>query len=226
MRTFVRLLQPDEGRQRLDAHGNRLASELINRLGATDGPGCPRGPQALGVAHGWAGLVYSLLTWSSASGAALPDVTSVWLTQLQAQAQIHGDAACWERQFGSREFWGGWCNGSAGFVHLFLLAASVLRDRSYIGWAERAGLHAFAAPGAGATLCCGQQAGVCHARIVAGYPEPDVWLSPARLLAEASLAVGGTSLDHGRAGAEALAADLENPELARMPLFELRPGPF
>ena len=55
-----------------------------------------------------------------------------------------------------RTYLPGWCNGSAGFVHLWTLAASVTGDAAYDELAERSAWSTWEqASDTLATICCG-----------------------------------------------------------------------
>ena len=79
-----------------------------------------------GIAHGWAGILYATLCWSRASGVSLPPNTRERLDQLAALAWHDGRTVIWNRLIGGNErdaagpLVGGWCNGTAGQVHLWL----------------------------------------------------------------------------------------------------------
>ena len=49
----------------------------------------------------------------------------------------------------------GWCNGTAGFVHLFTLAQRTTGDDRWLSLAERAAWQSWEAGGATSSLCCG-----------------------------------------------------------------------
>ncbi|MGH7714171.1 MAG: lanthionine synthetase LanC family protein, partial [Gemmatimonadaceae bacterium] len=121
------------------------------------------------------------------------------------------------------------CNGSAGLVFLWRLAHDVLRTGEFSDLAEAAAWNAWEEPSDTSVshLCCGS-AGRAYAMLAMyradGAP---AWLARGRELYE--LAVEGLddslgprySLYKGALGLAVLAHDLAQPELARMPLFEL-----
>jgi hypothetical protein len=123
----------------------------------------------------------------------------------------------------------GWCNGSAGFVHLFTLAHELSGEALYRRLAEGAAWHVWEAPDGNGSLCCGL-AGRAYALLNfyrhAGGAGGSVWLARARELAEGAAtdlawAVDSPdSLYRGELGPAVLAADLGRPEGAAMPFFE------
>ena len=129
----------------------------------------------------------------------------------------------------------GWCNGSAGFVHLWTAAHRMLRVEEYGVLAERAGLDAWESEDAIGSLCCGF-AGQAYA-LLSLYKHTDdkTWLHRAQAQAQKAArsflerSPGGEgnepggqaeSLYKGKLGVAVLAAELERPEFAAMPFFE------
>ena len=122
-------------------------------------------------------------------------------------------------------FVGGWCNGSAGFVHLWLAAHRRLRDARYLRLAELAGWNAWEAPAGNASLCCGD-AGRAYALLALHRRTRDgAWRARAQVIADRAMEGAGdpaasASFYGGPLGVAVLLADLERPAEARMPLFE------
>lgn len=182
----------------------------------------------LGIAHGWAGLLYTTLRWQQVSGTALPPQLPKRVAQLAALARPEGRGLTWPWRDAADQSMPGWCNGSAGMVHLGCLAARALGDPSLLEMAIGAGWNALeAAPGI-LDLCCGL-AGRGYALLAlhraTGEPR---WLERARALAEtgAAAAEALTSEQHppyalykGALGLVLLASDLERPDMAAMPVF-------
>jgi eukaryotic-like serine/threonine-protein kinase len=188
-----------------------------------------------GIAHGWAGLAYATMMWSQARGVEPPvPVRGV----LEGLARL---AEPWER--GARwpvsppdgpspgQFWPGWCHGNAGYVFLWNLAEGTYGDGVF---AELAGRAAWLTDGvAGVTsLCCGT-AGQAYAALNQYRSTGNArWLAVGTRLAErgagedalAGDATTPLSLYKGHVGLALLAAELECPERAAMPLFEFEPA--
>jgi serine/threonine-protein kinase len=185
----------------------------------------------LGIAHGWAGILYATLRWCQAAGRAVPATFLPRLEQLADCAEPAGRGLCWPRQsrrgVGSREPWSGWCNGSAGYVFLWTLASQATGAAEWLRLAHGAAWHAWEDTGPnGHGLCCGL-AGRAYALLnlyrCTGDP---AWLDRARELGQraAASAAKGEPMPHslykGTVGVALLAADLEQPAAACMPLFE------
>ena len=242
----------------LPALGDELLAGLwrqIDRLPALSE--CLELPN-LGMAHGWAGYLYATLRWCEAAGRSLPRGVAVRLDELAASAESWGRGARWRwhgqpvaeghrRAAPAAARWmAGWCNGSAGMVHLWTLASrlpalsepidpgTVPVGRGCGGsdrWrqlAQAAAWHAWEAGDQVESLCCGL-AGRAYALLAlyqAGAGEE--WLERARILANRAAANSAAerdapdspphSLYRGQLGIAVLAADLERPAAAAMPL--------
>jgi serine/threonine-protein kinase len=204
-------------------------------------PDC-REIQYTGIAHGWAGMLYATLCWCRASGDEIPPNASERVNQLAALARHSGRQAMWSWSSGREPgsvpgaFMGGWCNGSAGHVYLWLAAHSAFKDDRYLVLAEKATWHAAEANTELGSLCCGFSGQAYALLALYRYGGSKPWLSRAHLLAEKAaiayrdgppgrdsdlLALRVDSLYKGELGVAVLAADLENPDVSAMPAFEL-----
>lgn len=191
------------------------------------------GLPVLGIAHGWAGFAYATLRWCRASGAGLPGSLVTRLDELAALAEPAGRGVRWRVRLDETASAPGvgyqtsWCNGSAGFVHLWTLASRVLGDHAWLELAERSAWNAWESSGAAAHICCGP-AGRAYA-LLALYQATGVveWVDRARVLADrAALAWSEEvtkpyplSLYKGATGIAVLGADLDRPESGCMPFF-------
>jgi serine/threonine-protein kinase len=184
----------------------------------------------LGIAHGWAGLLYATLRWCQASRTALPPALEQRLHQLAECAEPAGQGVCWPRQVrrrrGGEDAWTGWCNGSAGYVYLWTLAHQVFRDESFLKLAHQAAWHAWQGREMGSNLCCGTT-GSAYALLNLYKCSGDKdWLDRARELGERAVADVASpgllknSLYKGDVGMALLVADLAEPTSSCMPLFE------
>jgi len=195
-------------------------------IGETMGP--------LGMAHGWAGFLYATLAWCRAEPAELPASLGHRLRELAGLAQPAGRGLVWPWRFpvaesGEEAFMAGWCNGSAGHVFLWTLAAEALGEEVFLELAVGAGWNAWESSQREGSLCCGL-VGRAYAllRLYRSTGESP-WLERARDLAELAATEGRFerryphSLFVGELGLALLAADLERPDTAVMPFFELEP---
>jgi eukaryotic-like serine/threonine-protein kinase len=198
----------------------------------------------LGVAHGWAGFLLATLRWCGVAGVPRPAAVGERLAQLAGLARPEGVALRWPWTNDGASSMPGWCNGSAGLVHLWTAAHAAFRDQQWADLAERAAWDAYLTPAIG-QLCCGL-AGQAYALLeLYRYAGERRWLTAATELATraaasvtssgttgadgtAGLRSGGTpgaggyipgSLHKGELGIAILAADLTRPEIASMPFF-------
>jgi serine/threonine protein kinase len=181
----------------------------------------------LGVAHGWAGMLLATLRWSRTAGVTPPSGLDERLDQLACLAVTAGTGLRWPWTNDGTPTMPGWCNGSAGYVHLWTAAHTALRDDRWAVLAERAAWDAYVTPAA-PQLCCGL-AGQAYALLeLYRHTGEQRWLAAATALAaRAATAVAAAqddscipgSLHKGELGVAVLAADLERPEMASMPFF-------
>jgi serine/threonine-protein kinase len=193
-----------------------------------------------GIAHGWAGILYATLCWCHASGTALPRNLEERLNQLATLARYSGRQVRWsvvtDARGSSDTYMAGWCNGTAGQVHLWLSAHRALKNDPYLELAEKAGWHAAESDSGDGSLCCGFS-GQAYALLSLYRSSGDrLWLQSAQRLGERAatacldvrpgrdyeaLALRSNSLYKGELGVAVLAADLESPSRSALPAFEL-----
>lgn len=195
----------------------------------------------LGVAHGWAGLLYSILCWCDVSHTPLSSNLAERLQQLGACAHSSGRGLRWQWDLsrGVNDAGGympGWCNGSAGYVFLWTQAHKMLGETHFLELAEGAAWDAWETSSSVGNLCCGL-AGQAYALLrLYRYTGEVAWLSRAQNLARSAtiaardlhgetsnreLMLRPESLYKGELGVVVLTADLEQPQNACMPLFEM-----
>jgi len=215
--------------------GDATLARLWRRIGAY-----PPVPECaafrdLGMAHGWAGILYATLRWCVATGRRLPTGLERRLDELGSCAEPSGRGVRWSFDHlgpnGERvaDYVSGWCNGSAGLVHLWTLAHRVLGRPAFEELATLSAWHTWEDGEPGFNLCCAG-AGRAYALLnLFRHTGDPAWLSRARALgaraAREALAEERPlwyphSLYKGALGVAVLAADLERPEFSCMPLFE------
>jgi serine/threonine protein kinase len=187
----------------------------------------------LGMAHGWAGYLYATLRWCRVSGrvggveTARPERLEERLAELGALARSAGRGLRWPWRDGEGDSgtMPGWCNGSAGFVHLWTLAHRELEDPRWLDLAEGAAWYAWEAPDVNGSLCCGYGGRAYALLDYWKHQGTDAWLERARDLGERAaemivrVSEVADSLYKGEIGVAALAADLAKPETAAQPFF-------
>jgi eukaryotic-like serine/threonine-protein kinase len=229
------LLEVLDDSDRIDTHELRaLGDETLAWIWSQfDGFGpiseCQQIPY-LGVAHGWAGVIYAGLRWGAVCGVRPPELERR-LDELLACAESVDDGLIWRRKTGNpaheRMPWAGWCHGTAGYVHLFTLAYRTFGEERYLAAAERAAWTTWRHSHApSSNLCCGL-AGQAYALLnLHRHSGENTWLVRARELSARAVAEAASprlrpnSLYRGDVGIALLAADLTRPETGCMPLFE------
>jgi serine/threonine-protein kinase len=228
-------------RDEVRALGNEIAGRISKIIDgyAPIGPSCEL--RTLGIAHGWAGLLYALQCWCVASDGSLPDSFGRRLRELSECAEPVGRGLQWKWSTAATDgvspYVAGWCNGSAGYVFLWTQAYRATGNASYLELAEGAAWHTWETVSPNGSLCCGT-AGQAYALLNFYRCSSDPnWLRRARDAAESAPAASAyqrdikvdvpewrlQSLYKGDAGLAVLEADLKRPELARMPMFEREP---
>ena len=222
--------------------GGTLALRLERSLRKEPAIGTTGTLRSFGIAHGWAGYLYALLRWQQASGHSAGTNTARWLHELALRAEPDGRGLHWRwvdngAPTGAHGYMPGWCNGSAGFVHLWLTAGDVLGAAHYADLAAGAAWNTWECDDGAdyVDLCCGLS-GRGYALLATYRATGDAaWLHRARALAARAVsfesdediwAGGGTSLYKSPLGAALLAEEIERPDMARMPLFESEGWPM
>jgi serine/threonine protein kinase len=196
-----------------------------------------------GAAHGWAGILFATLNWCKVSGAAFPRHLEERLDQLARMAERFGRSTRWKwsiRQSGSPSqgspYMAGWCNGSAGFVFLWSLAHEMIGRAEFARLAEGAAFDCWESESQIGNLCCGF-GGQAYALLNMYKHSGDAaWLYRAQALTQRAarsiremppgegfqdLVLRSDSLYKGELGVALLAEELNRPEFAAMPFFEL-----
>lgn len=195
-----------------------------------------RSLEYLGVAHGWAGVLYASLLWSRATRWEPPPQFGTRLRELAALAEPVGRGVCWPVFAipGRREeYWSGWCNGQAGHVMLWTLAYDVLGDERWRRLAVDSAWCVADSPIGVSSLCCGAAGEIYALLSVHRCTGDESWLrramsragDAAEHAAPADDAPTPLSLYKGRVGLAVLGADLEHPAASAMPLFEVEATP-
>jgi serine/threonine-protein kinase len=216
-------------RSALLALGKTMAESQWRMLEAMPAIGEESGLLTLGIAHGWAGLLFAQLRWAEALHRRPPNNLDARLAQLLGLAQTTERGLSLPRAVGRSAFGdplaASWCNGAAGMVSLFLLAHRVYRDPSMLDAAERFGRSALDTTNELGSLCCGT-AGVGFAALALfrNTGHRDWRESATQLLARAERGRFPQSKEHslykGELGAALLAVELEAHQDSAFPLFD------
>jgi len=219
---------PDIGTSSLIQLGTRRVRRLwdsIDRLPPIRG--CRAFPY-LGVAHGWAGLLYATAAFCRATGVRPPATLIGRLAELRSLTRISNHGASWPIQGPEgieSQSWSGWCHGSAGYTHLWLMARDLLGDESYMALAEASAIDAWERRDGTASLCCGLAGQAYAAAALFETTGSPVWRERARQLASKAEDQSGLgsalreSLLKGQLGVALVCAELDGSQSAAMPLF-------
>ena len=204
--------------------GDRIAKELLDILRSDQFATSTRNVY-LGIAHGWAGLLFALVRWTRAMRRRPAAILPAKLDELAALAVAHDKGLCWTVHNNTTWLIPGWCNGTAGYAMLFALAHEVLGHERYSRIAIGAAESAWAIKTPGGSLCCGN-AGNGYAFLAAyRLTGSGLWLRRARAAARRAAADRSErqhldALYKGALGAALLGCELQRPRNAAMPLFE------
>jgi len=171
-------------------------------------------------------------SWCQSSNGALPDSLKERLQQLAECAEPIGRGIRWKRKIRKQgrerayDYVSSWCNGSAGFIHLWTLAHRMFREQRYFTLAEKTAWNVWEDPDKMTNLCCGLAGRAYGLLNLYKHTGEKAWLHRAQELANRA-AVGITastlhenSLYKEQVGVAVLAADLSRPEMSSMPFFE------
>jgi serine/threonine-protein kinase len=180
-----------------------------------------------GIAHGWAGLLYSTLLWCNISSSPLPWSFMTRLEELLNNCIQQGNIIRWPLTIADKKSWPGWCNGSAGHIFLWVLLYKHFKDEKYIQLAEKAALHLISGiQNDNADLCCGMS-GVTYAMIsLYKATNEKKYLTEAKKIKDTILKtwflqpLRNNSLYKGEPGIAVMVGELAEPSLMKIPLFE------
>ena len=215
-------------KQSLINAGHRIASDLIEKLSMVGHISANKTIKHMGIAHGWAGVLYALMRWSEVVQELPGKLVKQYLQELANMSIPAKIGRRWPIMIDSPQnvidrFSASWCKGSSGLAHLFGLAFDTYGDQDFLNIAVAAANHAFSMPSNGATLCCGD-AGVAYAQLAMyRLTKVNTFLERARVLinrAGNNKLNLSSSLYKGSLGIHLLALELMSPQEARMPFFE------
>ena len=180
----------------------------------------------LGVAHGWAGVAFALLRFQPVSLEPLPVAAVEMLDELGGLACTDRDRAWWQRGPRDAVVWPGWCHGSSGHAMLWAQAHRVVPDDRFLELGRMAAEHAWSEPAPMGQLCCGS-AGQAYAFLcLHRLTGEGAYVDRARSMLDRSIALIGehgmtrNSLYKGDVGVALLEAELQEPMMSAMPMFE------
>lgn len=210
--------------------GDAVCAEVLQSLGKVGSIATSHDLNYIGIAHGWAGVLFAALRWFEVTEREIPADLCARLGELAEWGEPSGRGLRWSIRNahadpdGEEGYLSGWCNGSAGLAQLWCLASRLSSDEVFIDLATRAAWHVWETPTKLSNLCCGA-AGEVYALLAVGERTGDVtWLDRARRLATSvARDTKGSpfpdSLLKGAMGQALALCDLDAPENAAMPFF-------
>lgn len=212
----------------LVALGREVAASTWAAVEAMPAIGDPAGLAVLGIAHGWAGLLFAQLRFAEASHSRPHPGLERRIAQLLRLAQPMGRGLALPRALGRSlddPLAGSWCNGAAGFVPLWILAERVYRDPAYLAAAEAFGRTAIESGNDLGSLCCGATGpGFAALALFRATGNKEWRFAAARSLDGARTGRFPQSMEHslykGPLGPALLELELASPEDAVLPLFD------
>ena len=183
----------------------------------------------LGIAHGWAGILYATLLWCDQSTQKLPGNFMNRLEELQRCMIQKDNLMKWPLSMSDKSSWTGWCNGSAGHVFLWSLLYKYFKDEKYSSIAVQTAEYVIQnSLNSINNLCCGlageaySLANLYHITLEKRYIQEAQKISQ-KILSQISLpALRNNSLYKGDLGLAVLFSEMGNPAMLQMPLFEIR----
>jgi len=171
--------------------GTQLLNEIWQHIGSQGSIGKTATWHNLGFAHGWAGLIYSTLLWHKQTDNPLPAEFNARVEQLTdcLHSQGRGSGIEWlDEQGNSMGMMAGWCNGSAGLVHLYCLLYEHQQDQKWLDIAEQLAWHVWESDASPTDLCCGSAGRIFALLNIADYSKSKAdWLQRAKQLAQFSV---------------------------------------
>jgi len=209
--------------------GEEIAAQLMDYV-TTEDLAKSTSTSSLGVAHGWAGIIYVLMRWSQAIGLQASPTLRERLDRLAMLAEPHNGGVRWpvHNNTAERTYVDGWCNGTAGHSMVYALAHERFGEERYVELAVAAARSAASTTTTLGTLCCGL-AGIGYSCLCAyQITRETAWLLQAEEMAHRAASCSSenfyqSSLYKGAVGVAVLAQDLKDPDRAAMPLFQPLP---
>jgi serine/threonine protein kinase len=158
-----------EENQQLIQIGRELANDMGEQISSFSA--LEQSPVSyLGFAHGWAGIVYTLLAWGRAYDNELVTRMVPILHELAGHARPSRLGSHWPYRFDQPAEAGdmaSWCNGTAGFILLWTEAYLATKDSQWLTLAQDAARHCITYLETLNSVCCGL-AGRAYALAILG----------------------------------------------------------
>lgn len=137
--------------------GDELAGDILSEI-ESYGSMAQSPIRFTGFAHGWSGILYSLLSWGRSHNGSLINRVIPFLHQLQREQVRCSRGSYWRAHFDEPVETGdtaSWCTGSGGFILLWTEAFQATGENHWIQLGRDAGMHAATHQDKAFDLCCG-----------------------------------------------------------------------
>jgi len=216
--------------ERVTRHANAVADHVTQQVVRQRHDGQDGPISHTGAAHGWAGVLYTLMTWWHVANRDVDDGVVGRLTELAGRGVRGGRGLRWPVRTDEEppSFMNSWCHGSPGHVYLWNAAHRALGATAYRDIAVAAAFATYEGQGPNTTLCCGQAGHVFALLNMYRHTQDEAWLRLATERLQSAVAQndevsGGRwshSLYRGEVGLALAAVEIAYPAEARHPLFE------
>lgn len=190
----------------------------------------------LGIAHGWAGILYAIGGWCVITNAPIPTFFQHRLDELRLCAEPIGRGIQWNQKTTTnlKSFHrASWCNGTSGYLYLWTLASRLIPEKAeeYQTIAEQSAWNVWEDAHEFGDLCCGFAGRAYSLLHYYKYTQNKDWLLRSRILTQKAIdlmyesnynaSIINHSLYKGILGISLLVNELNNPSTSKMPLFEI-----
>jgi serine/threonine-protein kinase len=216
--------------ERLTSHANIVADHVVQQVVRKRRDGRDSLVPHTGAAHGWAGVLYTLMTWWEVANRDVDNSVFGRLAELAGRGVRGGRGLRWPVRINEEppSFMNSWCHGSPGHVYLWNAAHRLLGDTAYRDIAVAAAFATVEGQDPNTTLCCGQAGHVFALLNMYRHTQEGTWLRLAserlqNALVRNDAVLGGLwrhSLYRGEVGLALAAVEIAYPDEARHPLFE------
>lgn len=148
-------------------------------------------PTHLGMAHGLCGQLFAILNASQALGTDPDKRVLAGLDHLAGLSHPVGKGLAWPGTMNPKtghprtaDFAPGWCNGTAGFLLLWMTASDVYGATRFAQLAEASACYTLGHTDATANLCCGRAGRAIALSIYGAWTGSEVWREKARQIAQ------------------------------------------
>ena len=204
--------------------GNELADDILAEIRSFSS--MSESPiRFVGFAHGWCGILYSLISWGRHYNSQLVSSVEPFLAELNQHKASGQLGSYWRANFDQPIEAGdvpSWCTGTAGFVLLWTEAFEATKEERWLALAREAGTHVALHQDMAFDLCCGLTGrALCLGTLYRCTGEPE-WLEHAKLCLSRVKPTTGNflhSLFKGFPGIELARVELARPNEVTFPLL-------